>query len=117
MSAIRLLIDEDVRSLLAEVLRGRGYDVVAVVPAGLSGMSDSDLLEWATKHDRAILTHNVAHFLRLAEAYAQRGWEHPGIILSRRIPFRVLLARIHRLLARRQSEQIRNNVEWLESYR
>ena len=88
-----------------------------VVPCGWWGTAAPEPLKWASRHDRAILTHNVADFLRLAKQYAQQGWEHSGIVVSQRIPFRILLARVHRLLARREAEDLRNHVDWLQNYR
>ncbi len=49
MSAIRLLLDEDVRSTLAEALRARGHDAVAVAELGMEGTKDPDLIEWARR--------------------------------------------------------------------
>lgn len=117
MSAIRLLLDEDVRPLLAEVLQSHGYDVVAVGPLGMGGTPDPALLTWAVQQKRAILTHNTSDFVPLAGEYARNGWDHYGIIVSVRLPFRVLLARIFRLLAQKQSEDLHNRLEWLQNYR
>jgi len=86
VSAIRLLLDEDVRPLLAEVLRERGVDVVAVVPEGLSESGDDEVLEYAVKERRTLLTHNVEHFVELASEYASKGWEHHGIIVAAQAP-------------------------------
>ncbi len=42
MSQILLCLDEDVRVLLAEVLRSRGYDVYHIIELGRGGKSDSE---------------------------------------------------------------------------
>ncbi len=79
---MRLLLDEHLAPTLAEQLRARGHDVVAVVqePA-LRGSSDAALLDWATVEDRAIATYNVRHFLPLFEACASVGEPVAGLIL------------------------------------
>jgi predicted nuclease of predicted toxin-antitoxin system len=117
VSAIRLLLDEDVRPLLAEVLRERGFDVVAVVPEGLGESEDAEVLEHAIEHHRTLLTHNVEHFVELAAEYARKGWEHYGIIVAAQAPIRELLARVLRLLAQKQAEDMINALEWLHNYR
>ena len=117
MSATRLLLDENVNPLLAEILKQHGYDAVAVEPLGMAGTSDEDLLRWAARENRAILTQNTAHFLILAREYAERGWEYAGIIVSENASLRQLLARMLRLLTRKQAEDLMNCVEWLQNYR
>lgn len=44
MSDISLYLDEDVRVLLSEVLKSRGYNAVHVLEVGRSGKSDSENL-------------------------------------------------------------------------
>ena len=42
MAKITLLLDEDVRPILGEILRQRGYDAVHVLDAGRTGQSDAE---------------------------------------------------------------------------
>jgi predicted nuclease of predicted toxin-antitoxin system len=111
------LLDEDVRPLLAEVLRERGFDVVAVVPEGLGESEDAEVLEHAVEQRRTLLTHNIEHFVELASEYARKGWEHHGIIVAAQAPIGELLARVLRLLAQKQAEDMVNALEWLHNYR
>lgn len=69
MARPTLLIDEDVRVLLAEILRQRGYDVVHVLEVGRGGKSDPEQLAYAVDQGRAILTHNIRDLLLLAQSY------------------------------------------------
>lgn len=64
MSSISLLLDEDVRPLIAEILRERGYDVIHVFEFDRGGRSDSEQLGFAVTEKRAILTHNEEIRLR-----------------------------------------------------
>ena len=117
MSAIRLLLDEDVRPFLAELLRDRGFDVIDAVSSGLGEGTDPEILQAAVDDRRTLLTHNVRHFVELATEYASKGWEHCGIIVADQAPIGDLLARMLRLLARKQAEDLLNSVEWLHNYR
>lgn len=62
MAKITLLLDEDVRPILGEILRQRGYDAVHVLDAGRTGQSDAEQLAYAVSQRRTILTHNIRHF-------------------------------------------------------
>ena len=42
MAKITLLLDEDVRPILGEILRQRGCDAVHVLDAGRTGQSDAE---------------------------------------------------------------------------
>ena len=44
MAKIALLLDEDVRPLLGEILRQRGRDVVHVIEVDRAGKTDADQL-------------------------------------------------------------------------
>jgi uncharacterized protein DUF5615 len=116
VETIRLLLDEDVRPLLAEVLVWQGYDAIGAVAAGLSGSSDPAILVWATQHNRLILTHDVAGYPDLHAAYVSRGWEHAGIAVSNRVPFKRLLARTLHLLSRKSAEEVRTSLIWMHAY-
>jgi predicted nuclease of predicted toxin-antitoxin system len=47
MAELTLLLDEDVRVLLADILRQRGYDAVHVLEVGRGGKSDPEQLAYA----------------------------------------------------------------------
>lgn len=73
-----LLLDEMYPPAVAQRLRDHGHDVVAVleVEVGLASRSDDDVLGWAARHERCVVTENVRDFARLA-----RTVPHAGIIL------------------------------------
>jgi hypothetical protein len=81
-----LLLDEMYPPALAQQLRTSGHDVVAVldVEVGLAARTDEDVLTWADRNGRCIVTENVGDFARLA----QQGFRHSGLVLvsSRRFP-------------------------------
>lgn len=112
-----LLLDEDVRPLLAEVLRQRGYDAVHVLEIDRGGYSDNDQLDYASNHGRTLLTHNIRDFLVLDQAYRSQGREHCGILLSDQVPFRELLRRTLRCLNHHSGSELRGRVEWLHRFK
>ena len=113
MANIALLLDEDVRVKLGEILRQRGYDAIHVLEAGRAGKTDPEQLAFATSHQRAILTHNIRDFILLNNQHHDEGNEHFGILLSDQVPLRELLRRTLRFLSRRTVEDVKNNALWL----
>jgi hypothetical protein len=81
-----ILLDEMYPPVLAQQLRAAGHNVVAVldVEVGLAAKTDEDVLAWATRNNRCVVTENVSDFARMA----QQGFSHAGIIFvsSRRFP-------------------------------
>jgi hypothetical protein len=71
---------------LARRLRGSGHDVLAVldVEVGLASRSDDDVLAWAARNSRCVVTENVSDFARLAS----QGVRHCGLVfvLAQRFP-------------------------------
>lgn len=79
---MRLLIDEMYPPAIAEQLRDRGHNVVAVTErAELRSFSDSALFALAQQEGRAVVTENIADFVPLADAADQRGQVHHGLVL------------------------------------
>lgn len=114
MEKVKIYLDEDVRPLLAEILRRRGYDVVSCIERKIFGLSDEEQLTIAIKDKRAILTHNIKDFVLL-----HKKWEslHYGIILSEQIYFSILLRRMLRFLAITTPEKVKGSLIWLSDYR
>jgi predicted nuclease of predicted toxin-antitoxin system len=115
--AICLLLDEDVRPLLAETLRQRGFDARHVDEPKRSGLSDAEQLAFAAKQRRAFLTHNIRDFVLLDRAYRMKGLTHYGILVCDQVPFRELLRRTLRCLDRESEADIRNRVIWLQDFK
>jgi hypothetical protein len=90
-----VLLDEMYPPALAGRLRGLGHDVLAVleVEVGLAARSDEDVLAWAARNDRCLVTENVADFARLA----QQGAAHCGLIPVSARRFPRTSAGLHRL--------------------
>jgi hypothetical protein len=77
-----LLLDEMLSAGIAEQLRGKGHDVLAVVadPA-LTALPDDQILAHAACSGRALVTANIKDFMPLDARYRASGQEHAGLVL------------------------------------
>lgn len=83
---IRLLADEKfnghiVRGLLRQMPEA---DVVRAQDVGLTGRDDPDLLEWAARERRVVLSHDAATLIGFAYDRVRAGRQMPGVIIVRR---------------------------------
>ena len=74
----RLYANENFPLPVVEALRRAGHDVVTVAETGKAEQAwpDKDVLEFAAHDDRALLTLNRKHFIRLHDQHA----DHGGIV-------------------------------------
>jgi predicted nuclease of predicted toxin-antitoxin system len=79
---LKLLLDEMLSPAIAEELRRRGHDTVAIAErADWCGLADSDLLSLGRSEGRAIVTKNIRDFRPLAaEAMLGGGPGHAGVV-------------------------------------
>lgn len=77
-----LLLDEMLSAAVAEQLRAKGHDVVAVAadPA-LIGLPDEQILAQATATGRALVTINIKDFMPLDARCRAANQAHAGLIL------------------------------------
>jgi nucleoside-diphosphate-sugar epimerase len=77
-----LLLDEMFSGAIAEQLRAKGHDVIAVVadPA-LIGLPDDQILAHAADTGRALVTANIKDFIPLDARYRAASQAHAGLIL------------------------------------
>jgi len=78
----QLLLDEMFSGIIAEQLRAKGHDVLAVVadPA-LAGPADDQILAHSTAARRALVTANIKDFILLDARYRAASQAHAGLIL------------------------------------
>jgi predicted nuclease of predicted toxin-antitoxin system len=80
---VRLVLDEHFSFRIAEQLRGKGFDVLAVAERNeLRQMGDEDLLRWARANQRTLVTENVQDFMPLHGEFLTHGEPHAGIVLT-----------------------------------
>lgn len=77
-----LLLDEMFSGTIAEQLRAKGHDVLAVVadPA-LVALPDEQILAHAVSAGRALVTANIKDFIPLDLRYRAASQDHAGLIL------------------------------------
>lgn len=112
---------------LAERLRERGHDVVAVLERDdLVSRSDEAVLETARGEERAVFTEDVHGFISLAKACIQAEQRFYGLILTSDEAYPRghprTLGRVTRALDRYLTERpaidaLLNRLEWLTSVR
>ena len=96
----RLYADEDFDYRVVEQLRLLGHDVLTVQEAGRSGSDDPQVLADATTDQRAVVTFNRLHFIRLHHHAAPHG----GIIVcTRDDDVAALAGRIHHMVMQTSS--------------
>lgn len=80
---ISLLVDENFNGHIVEGLARRdlGLDLVDVRDVGLAAAPDPDILEWAARHGRVLLTHDRRTIPPFAHARVAAGQAMPGVFL------------------------------------
>lgn len=78
---LRLLADENFNNdIVRGVLRRKpDLDIVRMQDVGLSGTDDPTVLEWAARHGRVLLTHDVTTITRYAYERVQASQPMPGV--------------------------------------
>jgi hypothetical protein len=78
---LRLAADENFNNNIVRglFLRKRDIDIVRVQDAGLSGASDSTILQWCADQGRTLLTHDVSTITRYAYERVTNGQPMPGV--------------------------------------
>ena len=119
MSRIRLQLDEDCQAhALAVALRQHGIDARTTNEAGLGGVNDEAQLGAALAAGRVLLTNNICDFVPLHHRWVSEGREHGGIIVFPQQEFSLgeTVRRLARLISSLSAEQMRNRLEWLNSW-
>ncbi len=79
---MRLLLDEMIGPRVAEELRGRGFDVVAVAErTDLRALPDDAVLDSAREDGRIVVTVSIGDFARLRRESLAEGRQHSGIVM------------------------------------
>ncbi|HUN79471.1 MAG TPA: DUF5615 family PIN-like protein [Solirubrobacteraceae bacterium] len=79
---MKALLDEQLSDQIARLLRQRGLDAQAVVErADLRQATDHEVIETASREDRAVVTNNIKDFRPLAAERLADGRGHAGLIL------------------------------------
>ena len=81
---MRLLLDEHFTFTIAEELRRRAVDAVAIQRERpeLEGQDDDAILRTATAERRVVVTNNMRDYAPIVEALGLRGETHFGVIFT-----------------------------------
>ena len=86
-AVVKALLDEMVPHAIAEQLRTRGHDVIAVTERHeLRSLDDPDLFDFAQLDGRIMVTRNRDDFLALDTDYRANNRTHHGLVLLNRFP-------------------------------
>jgi hypothetical protein len=78
---VKLLLDEMLSPDIAELLCGRGHDVLAIAASVHAELSDPEVLDLARSQQRAVVTNNVRDFRPLHITAVQAGGAgHYGMV-------------------------------------
>jgi hypothetical protein len=94
---LRLATDEDFNNrILRAVLRSNpNLDVVRAQDAGLRGKSDAEVLDWAAKEDRVLLTHDKKTMSQYVAERLAAGLLMPGVfVVNKQIPMAQVIEEI-----------------------
>ena len=77
-----VLLDEMLSGVIAAQLRARRHDAVAAVEeSSLAGLSDEEILAFASSAGRALVTANIKDFVPLDQGFKAAGRKHAGLVL------------------------------------
>jgi hypothetical protein len=117
---LRLHIDEDAMDAdLVQALRLRGVDVATPHETGTRGYSDERQLEVAAAQGRALYSFNIKDYMPIHSRFLEQGKSHAGIVLAAQSRYSIgeQLRRILSLIAAKSSEDMKDQVVFLSSFR
>jgi predicted nuclease of predicted toxin-antitoxin system len=110
---VRFLLDHDVPTEVAHLLRHWGHDAQSLRQALPVTAPDEQVFRHARDHGRLIVSCNRAHFLALAEQALQEQQPFPGlIVLIRRRSRQAECAHLLQLLGRAGETGLANNINF-----
>ncbi len=113
----KLYLDEHLSPRIAVQLRKYGFDVITLHDRGMLSRDDPALLAAAASEKRAIVTCNFSDFANLDEEYDAGGKQHWGIVLTTEEPTGILIKRLLKLLNTLSSNELKNQIRWLNEFK
>ena len=116
---IKFYMDEDSMDRdLVRALQARGVDVTTALAEDMINRDDFEHLDYATAHERVLVTFNIRDFYALHRQYLSESKSHGGMILVRQQQYSVgeQMRRILKLIAAKSAEDMQNQVEFLSAW-
>ncbi len=113
---LRFAADENLNDQIVHGLRRRnpGLDIVRVRDAGLSGAEDVEIIEWATREGRLLLTHDVSTPAPEVGDLVRAGAQPTGLIVTgRSVPVALAIEDILLLAACSAEEEWEGQIVYL----
>ena len=118
---MRLLLDEHLSPDIADALRERGHDVVAIEErSDWLQLTDDQVIQLAHRERRGVVTNNLRDYRPRAAALVASGEGHWGMVFvpgsyrrSRRDTGRIVMALEAILSARPEDDGLSNQETWL----
>jgi len=112
--ALRIYLDENANTAIAEGLRQRGIDAWSARDVGNRGLADEEQLQYATRKRAVTFTHDD-DFLSLADEWEETGREHGGILFvhARRLSIGESIYRVAEYAQALDPEDVNNQVLFL----
>ena len=116
MTAIKVYLDEDVHTYIAQALRLRGWEALTTEEAKQRGADDPEQILFATCHGYSLLTYNINDYPRLHYEIINRGETHMGIIVGTRDDPRRNIGALLKLLSNVSAEAIKGQLVYLNNW-
>lgn len=110
---IELFLDEDVSTLVADLIRARGFAITTTPEAGQGGRSDEEQLNYAVSRRATLVTHNRADFEFLARQYFNSGSKHYGIIIAVQRPAHEIARRLLVILDQVTADEVEDQIRYV----
>jgi uncharacterized protein with PIN domain len=116
MATIKVYLDEDVHTFIAQALRLRGWEALTTQEARRRGTDDHDQIIFATHRGYVILTYNSSDYPRLHYQILTSGETHAGIILATQEDPRHNIHALFKLLSTLSAEAMRDQLVYLNNW-
>jgi len=110
---VSVYLDENISVVVADLIRSRGFEALTARDAGNIGWTDDQQLQFATKNEMAILTHDRLDFEELAKEYFMEGKTHCGIIVAQRRRPHSLTERLMKVINRVTADEIMDQIMYI----
>ena len=110
---IEFYLDEDVSTLVADLISVRGFAVTTTHEAGQRGRSDEEQLNYAVSRRITLVTHNRADFEVLARQYFDSGLRHYGLVVAVQRPAHEIARRLLVMLDQVTADEIENQIRYI----